>query len=175
MCGSGTILLEAADIAVGLRPGRSRSFAFETLPSAQAGAIADLRAPGPAGTPPPLWGQDRDDGAIRMATQNAERAGLQDHITFARRAITATERPDGPPGIVLVNPPYGARIGNRKLLFALYGSFGTLMREQFQGWRVGLVTSDKGLARATELPWRPPTPPIAHGPLKIHLFQTDPL
>ena len=132
-----------------------------------------MQAPGRS--PPPILGQDRDDGAIRMATQNAERAGVQDHVAFHRCAITSTQRPPGPPGLLLVNPPYGARIGNRKLLFALYGSFGTLVRTQFQGWRIGLVTTDTGLARATELPWRAPTPPVAHGPLRIQLFETDPL
>jgi putative N6-adenine-specific DNA methylase len=83
--------------------------------------------------------------------------------------------PEGPPGLVIVNPPYGARIGNRNLLFALYGSFGTVMKERFRGWRVGIVTSDKGLARATGLHFRNVSAPIPHGGLKIQLFQTGPL
>ena len=176
MCGSGTIPLEAAELAKGLRPGRSRSFHFECLPSADADEIANLRSPAkPAAQIAPIRGQDRDDGVIAMARQNAQRADVADLIDFARMAITTTERPEGPPGLILVNPPYGARIGNRKLLFALYGSFGALMQETFGGWRVGLVTSDKGLARATGLKWLPPTPPISHGSLKVQFYQTGPL
>ncbi len=176
MCGSGTIPLEAAELAKGLRPGRSRSFHFECLPSADADEIANLRSPAkPAAHIAPIRGQDRDDGVIAMARQNAQRADIADLIDFARMAITTTARPEGPPGLILVNPPYGARIGNRQPLFALYGSFGALMQETFGGWRVGLVTSDKGLARATGLKWLPPTPPISHGSLKVQFYQTGPL
>ena len=176
MCGSGTIPLEAAELAKGLRPGRSRSFHFECLPSADADEIANLRNPAkPAAHIAPIRGQDRDDGVIAMARQNAQRADIADLIDFARMAITTTARPEGPPGLILVNPPYGARIGNRQPLFALYGSFGALMQETFGGWRVGLVTSDKGLARATGLKWLPPTPPISHGSLKVQFYQTGPL
>jgi putative N6-adenine-specific DNA methylase len=53
---------------------------------------------------------------------------------------------------VLTNPPYGARIGNRKTLFGLYGSLGKVLGERFSGWRVGIVTSDDGLAKAVGLP-----------------------
>jgi putative N6-adenine-specific DNA methylase len=75
----------------------------------------------------------------------------------------------------MVNPPYGARIGERKLLFGLYGSLGEMLRREMRGWRVGLVTSDGGLARATGLPFLPPGPPVAHGGLKVTLWRTDPL
>jgi putative N6-adenine-specific DNA methylase len=56
---------------------------------------------------------------------------------------------------VLTNPPYGARIGNRKTLFGLYGSLGKVLGERFSGWRVGIVTSDDGLAKAVGLPLTP--------------------
>ncbi|MEM1361434.1 MAG: class I SAM-dependent RNA methyltransferase [Pseudomonadota bacterium] len=175
MCGSGTFPIEAAEIAQGLAPGRQRTFDFERL----------------AGFDPELWaatrseahrfsaetwrgfGADRDDGAVAMARANAERAGVADQIVFRRQAISAFEPPDGPPGLVMVNPPYGARIGNRKLLFALYGSLGAVLRDRFSGWRVGLVTSDPGLAKATQLPMLPSVPPVAHGGLKIGLYRTD--
>jgi putative N6-adenine-specific DNA methylase len=75
----------------------------------------------------------------------------------------------------MVNPPYGTRIGERKLLFALYGSLGTTLKTRFRGWRVGLVTSDAGLAKATGLPFLPPGAPVSHGGLSITLWRTDPL
>jgi len=84
------------------------------------------------------------------------------------------EPPDGPPGLVMVNPPYGARIGNKKLLYALYGSLGETLRQRFDGWRVGLVTSEPGLARATGLALKK-GPPVPLGPLKISLYTGGPL
>ena len=69
----------------------------------------------------------------------------------------------------------GARIGERKLLFGLYGAMGEVLRSRFQGWRAGIITSDEGLARATRLPFLPPSDPIKHGGLKVRLFRTGPL
>ena len=83
--------------------------------------------------------------------------------------------PEGPPGLVIVNPPYGTRIGNRKLLFALHGRMGAVLKERFRGWRVGIVTSDEGLARATGLPFGPPGPYVPHGGLKVRLWRTGAL
>jgi putative N6-adenine-specific DNA methylase len=74
-----------------------------------------------------------------------------------------------------VNPPYGARIGNKKLLYALHAAFGDRLREAFGGWRVGIITTDASLASATKLRFKKPGPPVPHGGLKIKLYQTDPL
>ena len=84
-------------------------------------------------------------------------------------------RPEGPPGLVMVNPPYGGGIGNKKLLYALYGALGKTLKERFSGWRVGIVTSEGGLAKATGLTFKPGGPPVAHGGLKVKLYQTGPL
>ncbi len=75
----------------------------------------------------------------------------------------------------MVNPPYGARIGEAGDLRALYGTLGKVLRENFSGWRVGLVTSEPALARAAGLPFQPPGPPIAHGGLRVKLYRTGPL
>jgi len=95
---------------------------------------------------------------------------VADLCTFTRAAISDLQRPDGPPGLVMVNPPYGARIGNRKLLFALYGSLGAVLRDRFGGWRLGMVTSDGGLAKATGLDLTA-GPPVSFGGLKVKLYQ----
>lgn len=176
MCGSGTLVLEAAEIAAGMQPGRSRPFAFERLASADAAAIAALRAPDRGDTPPVrFYGYDRDDGAIRMSQANAQRAGVDQWVAFHRQAVSDLTPPEGPPGLVIVNPPYGARIGNRKLLFALYGALGKTLKERFAGWRVGVITSDGGLAKATGLPFLPPGPQVDLGGLKVQLWRCDPL
>ena len=74
------------------------------------------------------------------------------------------------PGIILTNPPYGARIGERKLLFAVYGALGATLRARFAGWKVGIVTSDKGLAQATGLSLAP-LGPVDHSGTKVWLWQ----
>ena len=80
-----------------------------------------------------------------------------------------------PPGLVIVNPPYGARIGNKKLLYPLYGTLGKTMLEHFKGWRVGLVSSEPALVKACGLPWKPLGAGVAHGGTKVWLWQTPPL
>jgi len=173
MCGSGTFVLEAADMAAGLAPGRTRGFAFEQLAGFDAQAWEAMKAEAKGHAPKArFYGFDRDDGAIRGARANAERAGLSDFTSFERQAISDLTPPDGPPGLVMVNPPYGARIGNRKLLFGLYGALGATLKAQFKGWRVGLVTSDGGLAKSTGLNWDTPAAPVAFGGLSVTLWQT---
>lgn len=177
MCGSGTFVIEAAEQAMGLAPGRARSFGFEDLASFDADRWAEIKAMVPAArsTDNRFNGFDRDAGAIANATANSERADVAEVTSFTHQAVADLTPPKGPPGLVIVNPPYGARIGNRNLLFALYGTFGTVLKERFSGWRVGIVTSDKGLARATGLHFRQVSAPIPHGGLKIQLFQTGSL
>lgn len=172
MCGSGTFVLEAADIASGLSPGRSRRFAFEDLAGFDAAAWADMKAVSPPRQAPPaprFFGFDRDDGAIRGAAGNADRAGVARWCTFRRQPLADLQPPDSAPGIVIVNPPYGARIGNRKALFGLYGSLGAVLRDRFGGWTIGLVTSDGGLAKATGIDWTRAVGPVDLGGLKVTL------
>ena len=172
MCGSGTFCIEAAEIAAGLQPGRSRSFAFETLASFDAQSFATLKQARPARTPDLLFhGSDRDQGAVAMAQANADRAGVAEACRFICQGAAEARPPIGPPGLVMVNPPYGARIGNRKLLFGLYAALGTALSGRFSGWRVGLVTSDGGLAKATGLELTG-GPMVDHSGTKIRLWQT---
>ena len=174
MCGSGTFPIEAAEIAAGLQPGRARGFAFEALASFDAARFGALRrALSAPAAPGRFFGSDRDAGAVRMAEANAARAGVA--VTFACQPLSDARPPEGPPGLVMVNPPYGGRIGNKRMLYGLYGAFGEVMRTRFAGWRVGLVTSEPGLAKATGLPWRDQPAPVPHGGLKVGLWRTGPL
>lgn len=175
MCGSGTFPIEAAEIAADLAPGRSRSFAFERLATFDAQAWAQAKAEAAAAgrdTAFRFHGSDRDAGAVAMSRANAARAGVA-HLTDFRQAPVGDIRPpEGPPGLVIVNPPYGARIGKPGQLRPLYAALGATLLARFPGWRVGLIAADPGLARATGLPFEPPGPPVPHGPLRIRLFQT---
>lgn len=175
MCGSGTFVIEAAEIAARLAPGRDRGFAFESLPWFDPARWQALKARPLSSTPAPrFFGSDRDQGAIGMSARNAARAGVTDLCEFTRIAISDLTPPKGvAPGLIMVNPPYGARLGERKLLFALYGALGEVLRNRFQGWRLGLVTSDVGLAKTTGLDLTPALPPVGHGGLNVTLYSTS--
>lgn len=176
MCGSGTFPIEAAEIALGLPPGRARAFAFESLPGFDPAAWNRLRAAiQPRQTALLFHGSDRDAGAICMATENAARAGVADRTRFAQRSIEDIVPPEGPPGLVIVNPPYGTRIGNKGPLIGLHRTLGTVLKTRFQGWRVGIITADKQLAQATGLAFEPMLPPVLHGGIRVALYRTAPL
>ena len=170
MCGSGTIPIEAAEIARGLLPGRSRAFAFERFANFHADAWEAMRKVPGAETDLKFIGSDRDAGAVRMATENAERARVSGDVVLRNHAVSDAEPPEGPPGLVLTNPPYGGRIGNKKLLFGLYGALGEVLRTRFKGWRVGIVTSEPSLAKATGLAVKQAGAPVQHGGLKVGLW-----
>lgn len=176
MCGSGTFAIEAAEIASGVQAGRARAFAFEHLVSFSATGFASLRQPERSRTPMARFhGSDRDEGVIGMARDNAARAGVLDLVNFEKAQASDIAPPHGPPGLVMVNPPYGARIGDKKSLYPVYGKLGEVLLQRFQGWRVGIVTSEAVLARATGLPFLPDGPTIAHGGLRVRLYRTDTL
>ncbi len=172
MCGSGTFPIEAAEIAARRFPGRTRGFAFKQLASFDAQRWAQMRGEeAPAVPTARFYGSDRDAGAIRMSIANAERAGVAGWTSFTCHSLSDARPPDGPPGLVMLNPPYGARIGDKKPLFALHGALGQTLKEHFKGWRVGLVTSEAALAKATGLPWLPDPLAVPHGGLKVKLWQ----
>lgn len=176
MCGSGTFVIEAAEIAAGLHPGRDRHFAFEQLATFDPVIWQKMRGAAECTRPPiTFFGSDRDEGAIRMSRANAKRAGVAGWTAFRKQAISDLTPPPGPPGLIIVNPPYGTRIGERKPLFGLYGALGKVLLERFAGWRVGIITTDASLAKATGLPFGPSGKPVLHGGLKVHLFLTGPL
>lgn len=173
MCGSGTFIIEAAEIAARLNPGRSRRFAFEQLANFDAAAWQRMRDANPGRTPTARsYGSDRDETAIRLSRANAERAGVAAFTEFRQCAIGDIVAPRGPPGLVIVNPPYGTRLGDAKGLCPLYHSLGQTLMARFAGWRVGIITTEPQLARATGLPFLPPAAPVPHGGLRVTLYQT---
>lgn len=156
-CGAGTIAIEAALLAAGLAPGRNRQFAFMDWPTFDpqqwAAALAALpAAPGAAPLPPraPILASDRDAGAIRLAQENAERAGVLERIEFSTRAVSAIQPPPGP-GWVVTNPPYGLRVSAQKDLRNLYAQIGNVLRQHCPGWQAAILCSDPKLLGQTRL------------------------
>jgi putative N6-adenine-specific DNA methylase len=176
MCGSGTFIIEAAEIAARLNPGRSRSFAFEKFANFDAAAWKKMREVKSARIPTVRFhGSDRDAGAIKSSRANAERAGVEKFTEFKQGPVSDISPPEGPKGLVIVNPPYGTRLGDRKKLLPLYQALGQTLKTRFTGWRVGVITTEKRLAYATGLPFLPTGEPVQHGGLRVTLFQTEAL
>lgn len=175
MCGSGTFPIEAAEMSMGLAPGRARTFAFEHLPSFDGAQWTKIKADisSPRSVPFRFHGSDRDAGAIRISAENAARSGVNAVTAFAQRSLEDLTPPEGPPGLVIVNPPYGTRIGNKGPLIALHRTLGTVLKTRFAGWRVGIVTADKQLAQATGLAFEPNLPPVLHGGIRVSLYRAN--
>ncbi|WP_020593509.1 THUMP domain-containing class I SAM-dependent RNA methyltransferase [Kiloniella laminariae] len=176
MCGSGTFIIEAAEIAAGLKPGRSRHFAFQELAGFEPEGWERLRAKGTSTTPTvSFYGSDRDPGAVRMSRENAKRAGVENFTEFQELEIKNIAPPAGPAGLVIINPPYGTRIGEVKSLKPLYQALGLALKTRFSGWRVGLITTADPLAKSTGLPFSKTSDPVSHGGLNVRLYSTDAL
>lgn len=188
MCGAGTIAIEAALIARNIAPGIRRAFACEAWPGFDRGAIARERAAAraeerpPAGVAAPhhpndplpgralIIASDRDAGAIEAAAANAERAGVAADLALSRRALSAIEAMPGP-GLLLTNPPYGARVGERAALRNLYAQLGNVARAKLPGWRVAIVSAERSLEAQTRLPLETVTT-FSNGGIKVRLVAT---
>jgi 23S rRNA (guanine2445-N2)-methyltransferase / 23S rRNA (guanine2069-N7)-methyltransferase len=153
MCGSGTLLTEAALIAADAAPGLDRDYhgftgwhGHEPLLWERLCAEARERRL-PQAPRICLFGSDIDGEAVRMTLANAGRAGIGDWLQVEQGALAALRRPDAATGLVVVNPPYGERMGAEAELPALYAELGRILREEFKGWKAAILTGDPPLAR----------------------------
>nr|WP_238322609.1 hypothetical protein [Kordiimonas gwangyangensis] len=110
-----------------------------------------------------------------MCVANADRASVGSHTHFIRQAISDLTPPEGPTGLIIVNPPYGGRIGDTKKLMPLYQALGNTLNSRFKGWRVGIVTNSADLVRATGLSFVKRTTAFSHGGIPVKLYKTLPL
>ncbi len=152
MCGSGTLLIEAAWMAGDHAPGLLREYqGFLGWKQHDAALWQSLREEAIERSReglarlPAISGYDVDTRVIRMAADNIERAGLSEQLRIESRQAT-TIRPVTPPGLILVNPPYGERLGDQEQLAALYTDFGSHLKQHFQDWKLGVFTGNPELA-----------------------------
>jgi len=159
MCGSGTFSLEAAGILGGQLPGLDRDFAFMRWPSFKEGAYRNLRKRLAEDHPRrPVTGRiaasDRDPRAVEATRGNLERAGIADDIELSRRdffedPITA---PPGKRLLVVLNPPYGARL-NRHDTEALYRRIGRTIRTHYPHAGYAVLSPGVEHERCMSLPY----------------------
>jgi putative N6-adenine-specific DNA methylase len=174
MCGSGTLLIEAAWIALGLAPGHLRTgWAFERLPTFDPRAFAAVRQEVlPASGPDVhLWGNDRSAEALRAARANVELAGVRSRTTLHRGEATGAGGFDPPPGpgLVVVNPPHGERLGTEA---EGWRALGDLLKQRFKGWKAVILAG--GEDRGKHIGLRPRRRiPVMNGPLEARILLFD--
>ncbi len=152
MCGSGTLLVEAAWMAADIAPGLMRDyFGFQGWkhhrPEIWQTLVEEAEARRESGLRklPPISGYDLDRHAIHAALDNIERAGLHGYIHVEKQGAEQA-RPHQPEGLVVVNPPYGERLGDESSLIGLYTELGELLRDHFHGWKASVFTGNTEMA-----------------------------
>jgi len=173
MCGSGTLLIEAAQIARGIPAGRNRRFAFEKLRSFDAAKWvsirdeAEARIRNDAGTP--IFGSDLFGDALKLARENLAAAGLDDAVKLKQANVLEISAPAAG-GVLVTNPPYGVRLGEQEKLAAFYPQLGNVLKKKFAGWRACVFTADLRLPKLIGLSPSKRTP-LYNGPLECRLYE----
>ncbi len=173
MCGSGTILLEAALMAANQAPGLGRRFAFEKLrqydPRIWKSVCQESRTHRRAIPPSTLFGYDLDPASLQTARINLNSAGFT-HCVQLERADILDVRPPHPQGILVTNPPYGVRTGNNEELAAWYPQLGDTLKQHFAGWRTFFLSADARFPKLLGLSPKRKTP-LFNGALECRLLE----
>ena len=179
MCGSGTLLIEAALMALDIAPGSMRShFGFPGWVGHDAALWQRLqdeardRRAATAERRIDIRGYDSDPGAVRATIENIERAQLRQTIHVERRELAALTKEGGEQGLLVTNPPYGERIGDQDRLRDLYALLGEKLREQFVGWKAALFTGNPSLAKSLDINARR-THTLFNGRIECRLLRFD--
>jgi putative N6-adenine-specific DNA methylase len=172
-CGSGTILIEAAWIALNIAPGINRPFAFERLSVHEAPAWQALRRQASEAIlselPAPIMGSDRSLQAIEAARANMHRAGLLPRHIELSVADAQTVTPTSDAGMIVTNPPYGERLALDDDLMLAWAA---QLKRQFAHWQVNVISADHGLPGAMRLKPRRKVP-VFNGAIDCRMFIFD--
>ena len=173
MCGGGTFLVEAAMMALDAAPGAGRSFGFEKLENFQEKPFHALRDRARARRKParalPIHGADKSGTVLQLARGNLAAAGLADAGQLKQMDVLD----GGPPaesGIMVMNPPFGERLGAADDLAAFYPKLGDALKQRYAGWTAYILTADMALAKLIGLKASKRTP-LYNGALECRLFE----
>ena len=173
MCGSGTLVLEAAAIALGVAPGSRRAFAFEQLTGFDAKLWREVREDARAAEKPrrqvAIFGADISGTEVARARAAIAAAGLPDAIQL-KQANLLELPPPAPHGVLVANPPYGVRLGEDEALAAFYPKLGDALKARFAGWRCHFFTADLRLGKLIGLKASKRIP-LYNGPLECRLLE----
>jgi 23S rRNA (guanine2445-N2)-methyltransferase len=173
MCGSGTILLEAAHMALDIAPGLGRGFAFEKFKNFDSRLWRDLlrqsRARQKPRVPLVIYGSDFAADVLKAARANLMAAGLEKVVGLKRANVLELSAP-AKDGIIVTNPPYGVRLGEQQAMAEFYPKLGDVLKKQFSGWRAYLLSADMRLPKLIRLAVSKRTP-LFNGALECRLFE----
>jgi putative N6-adenine-specific DNA methylase len=173
MCGSGTILVEAAHIALDIAPGLGRHFTFEKFKNFDRRRWRELLQTAAARQKPkvplPIYGSDLSGAALRAARANLTACGLEQVVSLKPADVLEISAP-AKVGVIVSNPPYGVRLGEQQALAEFYPKLGDILKRQFSGWRAYLLSADMRLPKLIRLAASKRTP-LYNGALECRLFE----
>ncbi len=172
MCGSGTLAIEAAMIALGIAPGSRRHFAFERFAGHDSSLwqrlLEGARKAERRRSPARIYASDVAGRELIMARRNIASAGLERVIGLNKADVLEITSPT-PQGVLVANPPYGVRLGGLNLA-AFYPLLGDALKKRFAGWRCYLLSADPQLPRLIHLKATRRIP-LYNGPLECRLYE----
>lgn len=173
MCGSGTFLLEAAQMSLNIAPGIGRHFAFEKLHTFNQEKWQALREAAIAAQKPvtalPIFGSDLYGDELKAARLNFENAGLLETVTLKQANVLEISAP-ADSGVMVANLPYGERMGELDEMRELYPKLGDVLKQKFKGWNAYLLTADLQMPKSIRLSVSRRTP-LFNGALECRLFE----
>lgn len=173
MCGAGTFLAEAAEITLGRAAGRERGFAFEKLARFNEAAWDRLRANARKGERPaeplPIFGSDLYGRSLGHAALNLREAGLEEAVKLKQVNLLELS-PPAASGMIVTNPPYGVRLGEKERLAAFYPQLGDALKQKFDGWTAHIFSGDPDLPKLIRL-HASRKPVLYNGALECRLYE----
>lgn len=173
MCGSGTFLIEAAQIALDVAPGLGREFAFEKMRNFDRAAWAAMRRAAEERRKPArtlaIFGSDLVPEQVRRARVNLEAAGVAECVRLMSADILEVDAP-ADSGVMVTNPPYGVRLGEESELAEFYPEMADALKAHWAGWRCYFLSADPALPKGMRLKATRRTP-LFNGALECRLYE----
>ena len=173
MCGSGTFLIEAVQMALNIQPGIARSFGFEKLLNFDAALWQNMKNAAIAAQLPvkplEIYGSDLYGDAMKTASRNLQEAGLSECVVLKQANALEISAP-APHGTLVANLPYGERMGELEELAELYPKLGDALKKKFGGWTAYLFTADKAILKLMRLSPSKRTP-LFNGAIECRLLE----
>ena len=161
-------------MAMAVAPGLGRDFGFERLTDFDERLWQSLRSAALSAQQSDrvlaLFGSDLLGRELELARANVRAAGLEGAISLKQAQVTDLRPPAGPAGVIVMNPPYGVRLGEQQQLAELYPRLGDWLKQYFAGWRCYIFSGDPALAKGIRLQASRRTP-LFNGALECRLYE----